>query len=173
MNSSSIMIQNVKTSDWLFMGMTAAYTFISPIIYQAGFLFILVLADFITAIWRIHACNECKFHIYGIWTSIRKMIAYTLVLLCGYILDKVFIEAAFGMMMFYKIFILIIAVGEFRSIVRNISLILGIDIWTKVVSAFGKKTVHEIIRDKRDEYEADQCACNKDCGCNKGNVAVE
>ena len=126
-----------KVPDWIFLTIAAIYTFISPMLYQLSFLLLFVILDLISGIWVAKQKKE-KISYKKLFKTFTKLFGYSLITLVGYIFDYIFICAVFGHKYMFSIFMMLIALNEFRSIINNMSKILGYDIWNKVIKSINK-----------------------------------
>lgn len=136
-----------KLPDWIMMCLLSIITFFSPVLVQMYFLFFLILVDLITGIWAAKKQNK-KITIKKLLLTVNKTISYILLVCIGYIFDTVFIKEAFGAPYMINIFIMLLALNEFRSSVMNISKVLGYDIWNLVLNSLGKKKLEDVIKEK-------------------------
>jgi len=137
-----------KFPDWIFFTAVSIYSFLMPLLYSLYFLWFLIAIDYIGGVW-LSKKNKKEIHwLKGFRTSISKMFAYTLISLAGYIIDIIFLKQALGQLVVFNIFMALLAIGEFRSIINNFGCILEIDIWNKVVKAFGKKGLSDLVTDE-------------------------
>lgn len=127
-----------KIPDYIFFCLTAAFIYFKPMLVALGMLSVLVTIDLITGI-LLAKHNNISFSFKKALISLYKIAYYTLLCVAGFIIDKQFIEAVFGAPYMFNIFVLLLALNEFRSIVDNISIVMGIDIWRMVIKAFNKK----------------------------------
>lgn len=125
--------------DWLFLCLSGIYLFFAPMFAQLLFLLLFIMVDAISGI-MLSKKNNIDFSWKKFSITFTKIISYVLVTATGFIFDYIFIEKAFGQPFMFNIFMLLLCVNEFRSIINNFSKILGYDIWRLVLKAFNKKT---------------------------------
>lgn len=124
--------------DWVFLGLMSIYSFFAPMFAQLLFLLLFVVIDMISGI-MLAKKSDLPFSWRKFFMTFTKIISYTLITMTGYIFDYIFIEGAFGKAFMFDIFMLLLCLNEFRSIINNFSKILGYDIWTLVIKSFNKK----------------------------------
>lgn len=125
--------------DWIFLLIMSVYAFFAPMFAQLLFLLLFVVIDMISGI-MLAKKSDLPFSWRKFFMTFTKIISYTLITMTGYIFDYIFIEGAFGKAFMFDIFMLLLCLNEFRSIINNFSKILGYDIWRLVLKAFNKKT---------------------------------
>lgn len=126
-----------RVPDIIFFMITGLTTFFSPMVEQYVFLLIIILANTISGIGKSSFLGR-SFSWKLFLRTFVKMGWFTLIVIVGWIVDAIFVFKAFGQMYMFSIFILLLALAEFKSIADNLSTILGFDIWRKVIGAFKK-----------------------------------
>jgi len=127
-----------KVPDLVLFFLVTIFNFISPMLVSFGFLMVLVVVDFISRL-MLNNRKSVPFSWSKVFLSVRKAFAYLLLCSSGFLMDMWFFKQMIGAPFMFNTFMCIVALVEFKSIVANTSGILGIDIWEKVVKAFGKK----------------------------------
>lgn len=129
--------QESKIPDFIFYIFNIVFLYFQPTYKQLLFLLIFVLIDTISGI-MLSLHNGEKFRIKKLWITVRKLFSFSLITMVGYILDEAFIAPVFGGRYMFVIFMMFLALSEFKSIIDNFGKILKIDIWNIVVKAFKK-----------------------------------
>jgi len=127
-----------KVPDLVLFFLVTIFNFISPMLVSFGFLMVLVLVDFISGL-MVSKRDGGKFSMLKAINSLRKAFAYLLLCSSGFLMDMWFFKQMLGAPFMFNTFMCIVALIEFKSIVENTSRLLGVDIWTKIIKAFGKK----------------------------------
>jgi len=127
-----------KVPDLVLFFLVTLVNILSPLLVSFGLLMVLVLVDFISGL-MVSKRDGGKFSILKAINSLRKSIAYLLLCSSGFLMDMWFFKQMLGAPFMFNTFMCIVALIEFKSIVENTSRLLGVDVWTKIIKAFGKK----------------------------------
>lgn len=126
-----------KVPDFVFYFIIALYSFFNPMLAQYSLLLFLVIIDTVSGIFLARH-KKIKFSWIKFSTILDKICGYTLICISGYILDIIFISKVFGEPFMFNIFMMLLALNEFKSLVDNCGIILGIDVWRMVIKSFNK-----------------------------------
>lgn len=129
--------QYSKIPDFIFYLLIAIYNFFNPMMSQFLFLICLIGIDTISGLFLMRHQKIC-FSLTKFSAIFKKIFGYTIICFAGFIIDEVFIKATFGASFMFNIFIMLLALNEFKSLVDNCSKILGIDVWRLVIKAWNK-----------------------------------
>lgn len=133
-----------KVGDFFFVALSSIILFFKPMYYSLGFLLIFILLDMVSGLALMHH-NKEKFCWTKFWTTFRKMVYFMIVVISGFIFDFVFIKPFWDFGLFYYMFVMFLAMAEFKSILNNFGKILKIDFWNYFIKSFKNKQLDEII----------------------------
>lgn len=133
-----------KVGDFFFIALSSILLFFKPMYYSLGFLLIFILLDMVSGL-ALMAHNKEKFCWRKLLVTVRKMAYFTAIVLAAFMLDHSFVKPAFGEAYIFKMFVLLLAISEFKSILNNFGIVLGIDVWNLLSKALKKKQLDEII----------------------------
>lgn len=139
-----------KVPDIIFFTLSALITFFSPMTEQYIFLLVIIVANTISGICLAGNRNE-SFSWAKLCMIFPKIGWYSLITIVGWIVDTIFVYKAFNHRYMFSIFILLLALTEFKSIADNVSSALGFDIWARVIKAFRKDITHNDLIDEENK----------------------
>lgn len=117
---------NSESEWWLKAGFWC-FAILYPIAAIVSVIYVLIIIDFIMGVWA--ATKEKNFIPAKMWSTVRKLFLYQLVILAGFLIETYIID---GLIPLNKIVSGFIAMIELRSIFYNFNKIFGIDLWKEV-----------------------------------------
>lgn len=108
----------------LFAYLSIVFTPIVPALIWLGFF---IFCDLVTGIWKAKKLGE-RIHSKKLGNTVTKVVMYFLVVICSHVLDTELLKVPFLPFTITQAAIGFVSVTEFKSIMENISSILGMDV---------------------------------------------
>lgn len=119
-----------RMKEWLLTSAIAVIAVLAPIqplLLAVGFL---IAIDFVSGVWRAVKTKE-KITSNGFRRTVTKMVAYNMAVISGYVLQKYMLDDVLPVA---KLVASVIGITELKSVLENLRLITGLDLWAALAN---------------------------------------